>query len=91
MTDEVGVTNLGRVPPGMSFAEATEALKSSRKYQIDYYEGGNRLTICDTIRHTWRITDSMPRTPEVDQIREYLAAMADYAKRMDARIKELKR
>lgn len=90
MSDETGITNLGRVPDGMTFAQAIEHTKPLRKFQIDPYEGGHRLTICDTIRQTWRITDKMPDTAERAQIREYLMAMGDFAKRMDARIKELK-
>lgn len=88
--DETGLTNLGPVPAGMTFAQAIEHMRPKRKYAINHYEGGHRLTICDTIRHTWRVLDTMPDTLEKEQIREYLLAMADFAKRMDARIKELK-
>lgn len=88
--NEAGVTNLGPVPRGMTFAQAIAATRGQRKYQINPYEGGHRLTICDTIRHTWRILDTMPDSAEKEQIYEYLRAMADFAKRMDARMKELK-
>ena len=90
MASEEGITNLGRVPHGMTFSEAIEATKPQRKYFLNHYEGGHRLTICDTIRHTWRVLDTMPDSQEREQIREYLLAMGDFAKRMDARMKELK-
>lgn len=90
MIGEEGITNLGKVPAGMTFAQAIEATKPLRKYALNHYEGGHRLTICDTIRQTWRVLDAMPDNPEKEQIREYLLAMGDFAKRMDARMKELK-
>lgn len=88
--DEEGITNLGRVPAGLTFAEATERVAVQRKYQIDPYAGGHRLTLCDTLRHTWRLVDGLPNDPDKEQIRDYLRAAFDYAKRMDARMKELK-
>ncbi len=90
MAGEDGITNLGPVPAGMTFADAIEATKPRRKFVLNHYEGGHRLTICDTIRHTWRVLDTMPDSPEKDQVREYLLAMGDFAKRMDYRMKELK-
>lgn len=87
---EEGLTNLGRVPVGMTFADATRAATGQRKFQIDPYSRGHRLTICDTLRQTWRVVDRLPDSAEKGQIREYLAAAFDYAKRMDARLKEIK-
>jgi len=88
--DETGITNLGPVPKGMSFLEATVATRDRRKYQVDYYVKGTRLTICDTLRHMRRIVDTLPDGDEKEALREYIAASVDYAKRMDARMKELK-
>lgn len=90
MPGEEGITNLGCVPQGMTFAEATAAARPRRKYRINPYDGGRRLTICDTLRMTWRELDKLPQGPEVEQIRDYLAAAFDYAKRMNARLQELK-
>lgn len=90
MAGEEGITNLGRVPKGMTFFEAIRASAPQRKYVLNHYEGGHRLTICDTIRHSWRVLDTMPDSPEKDVLREYLLAMGDFSKRMDARMKELK-
>ena len=89
MTEE-GITNLGPLPKGMSFLQATRAMKAERKYAIDYYVKGNRLTICDTLRHMWREVDKLPNSETKAVLREYIAASVDYAKRMDARMKELK-
>jgi hypothetical protein len=84
------VTNLGPVPPGMTFLQATRAMKPQRKFEIDYYAKGNRLTICDTLRHMWREVDKLPNSETKATLREYIAASVDYAKRMDLRMKELK-
>lgn len=88
--NEVGVTNLGPIPPGMTFAAATAAAKVHRKYEINPYEGGHRLTLCDTLRMLWREVDKLPEGPDKEQMREYIRASFDYGKRMDARMKELK-
>lgn len=90
-SSEEGITNLGFVPEGMTFAEATRAVKNKRKYFIDPLRGGHRLTICDTLRMTWREVEKLPSSPETEQIKEYLAQAFDYGKRMDARMKELKK
>lgn len=87
---EEGITNLGLVPQGMSFAQATESVKNKRKYFINPYEGGHRLTICDTLRMTLREVNKLPVSTETEQIKEYLAQAYDYGKRMDARMKYLK-
>lgn len=90
MAGEEGITNLGPVPSGLTFAQATALSKPRRKYTINPYAGGKRLTICDTLRMTWRELDKMPPSAEVDQTREYIAQAFDYAKRMNARLQELK-
>lgn len=87
---EVGITNLGPVPEGMPFLDAIRASAPLRKHALNHYEGGDRLTICDTIRHAWRVLDTMPDSPEKETLREYLLAMGDFAKRMDLRMKALK-
>lgn len=74
----------------MSFLDATIALRGERKFAVDYYRKGDRMTICDTIRHMRRIIDGLPESPEREALREYTDAAVDYAKRMDARMKELK-
>lgn len=89
-TDETGITNLGPVPPGMTFAEATAAAKPLRKYLINPHAGGHRLTICDTLRMTWREVETLPDGPAKAQILEYLGQAFDMAKRMNARLQELK-
>lgn len=87
---EVGITNLGDIPKGMSFLEATKSVKNKRKYFIDPYVGGHRLTICDTLRMMWRETDNLPDSKEKLAIRDYIEQSFDYGKRMDARMKHLK-
>lgn len=87
---EEGITNLGLVPNGMTFAQATESVKPQRKYFINAYEGGHRLTVCDTLRMTLREVNKLPPSPEVEQIKEYIAQAYDYGKRMDARMKYLR-
>lgn len=88
---EEGITNLGMVPDGVSFAAAVSAIKPLRKYHINPYEGGHRLTICDTLRMTFREVDQLGYFPEKEQIKEYLAQAYDFGKRMDARMKYLKK
>lgn len=88
--DESGITNLGRVPAGMSFAEASAAVRHLRKFHINPHEGGHRLTICDTLRMTWREVERLPDGPGKTQILEYLGQAFDMAKRMNARLQELK-
>jgi hypothetical protein len=88
--DETGITNLGPVPAGMTFLEATIATRDRRKYQVDYYVKGTRLTICDTLRHMRRIIDTLPASDKRAALQEYTDASINYAKCMDARLKELK-
>jgi hypothetical protein len=88
--DETGVTNLGLVPKGMTFSEAVASMRDKRKYRINPYDGGHRMTLCDTLRAMWREIDTLPDGPFKEQMRDYLGASFDYAKRMDARMKELK-
>ncbi|HEY4136486.1 MAG TPA: hypothetical protein VGO34_14875 [Alphaproteobacteria bacterium] len=90
MAGEEGITNLGDIPRGMTFEQAIKATRHLRQYSIDRHDGGNRLTICDTLRQIWLTLDGMPNSTEKDLIVEYVQAAADMAKRMDARIKELK-
>lgn len=87
---EEGITNLGEVPKGVSFSQAIRSIKNKRKYIINPYEGGHRLTICDTLRMSVRELDKTENTEEKEQIREYLSQAYDFAKRMDARMKYLK-
>jgi len=86
---EVGITNLGPVPEGMTFLQATDAAKAKRKYRINPEHHSKRLTLCETAREIHRIA---ARLPEPDRSRLQLLAGAafDYGKRMDARMKELK-
>lgn len=87
---EEGITNLGLVPHGMTFSQATKAIKEKRKFFINAYEGGHRLTLCDTLRMTLREVDQLPISCETKQIVEYIEQSYDYAKRMDARMKYFK-
>lgn len=88
--DEYLITNLGLVPEGLSYAEAVEAVKHLRRYHINPYSGGHRLTLCDTLRMSWRLLDELEETPQQKQLYEYLAQSFHYAKAMDARMKYLK-
>ncbi len=89
MSSEVGVTNLGPVPDGMSFLEATEAMVPNRKYHINPEHRSRRLTVCETQREIWRIADELPE-PQRSQLQLLAGAGYDYGKRMDRRMKELK-
>lgn len=89
-SSEENITNLGLVPEGLTFAQATEIAKKKRKFFINEHEGGHRLTICDTLRMTLREINNLPDSKEREQIKEYLSAAYDYGKRMDARMKYLK-
>lgn len=90
MRREDGITNLGRVPAGMTFEAATRAVADKRKYTINPYGGSHRLTICDTIRNMWRVVDGLPDGKEKELLRLYLGASFDYAKRMNNRMQQLK-
>lgn len=89
MNDEVGITNLGSVPAGMTFLDAVEASKGQRKYTINPERIGRRLTLCEMQREIWRIADQLP-----GDVRSQLQLLAggsfDAGKRMDARMKQLK-
>lgn len=89
MAGEVGITNLGPVPDGMSFLEATEAMVPRRKYFINADHQSRRLTICETMREVWRVAETLPQ-PQRDQLQLLAGAGYDFGKRMDARMKELK-
>lgn len=86
---EIGVTNLGPVPEGMTFLGATEAVRPQRKYHIDPARQSRRLTVCETMREVWRIAEGLPE-PERSNLQTLAGAGYDYGKRMDARMKELK-
>lgn len=88
---EEGITNLGFVPSGMSFSDAIKSIKNQRKFHVNAFEGGHRLTICDTIRMTLREVYKLPPSPETEQIKEYLEQAYDFGKRMDARMKYLRK
>lgn len=92
VNDETGITNLGVIPEGMTFAAAIAAAKPQRKYTIDPYRKTEltRLTLCETLRALWREVDTLPDGPQKEQMREYLGAAFDFGKRMDARMKQLK-
>lgn len=87
--DEIGITNLGPVPDGLTFLEATYVMAPKRKYHITPIHRSKRMTLCETMREVWRIANGM-NTPEGEAIKELAAAGYDYGKRMDARMKELK-
>jgi NAD(P)H-nitrite reductase large subunit len=87
---EEGITNLGMVPDNLSYFEAIKAIKHKRKYIINAYEGGHRLTICDTLRMTLREAYKLEDSQEKQQIIEYIYQAYDFGKRMDARMKYLK-
>ena len=89
MSGEVGITNLGPVPDGMTFLDATKAVTGQRKYAINPDHHSNRLTVCETMREIWRIAEHLPE-PERSQLQLLAGAGFDYGKRMDARMKELK-
>lgn len=86
---EEGITNLGPVPEGVTFLDATRAVSASRKYQINPRHHSCRLTLCETVREMWRIADKLPE-PERSQLQMLAGAAFDYGKRMDRRMKELK-
>jgi hypothetical protein len=87
--EEEGITNLGPVPEGMTFFEAICAARPDRKYKIDPEIETRRLTLCETLREIRREV-SQPE-PDLDKIAELAAASFDFGKRMDARMKELKK
>lgn len=82
---EAGITNLGPLPPGMTLLDALRATRGERKYALNPERPAHRLTICDCLREIWRIGDSLGN----DDLKELAEAGGDFAKRMDARMKEL--
>ena len=89
MTGEQGITNLGPVPPGMSFQDAIALTQSDRKYFINPDHQSRRLTICETMREVWRVADTLPE-PQRSQLQLLAGAGYDFGKRMNARMIELK-
>ena len=87
--DETGITNLGRVPEGMTFLDAAAAVGEQRKYHINPAHRSGRLTLCEAQREIWRIAESLPE-PQRGQLQLLAGASFDFGKRMDARMKELK-
>jgi len=84
---EVGVTNMGDVPNGMSFIEATAALPLKYRINPDHHSG--RMTLCETMREIVRVARTIPE-PQRSQIKLLAAAGYHYGKCMDRRMKELK-
>ena len=87
--DEIGITNLGSVPEGMTFADATRAARPLRKYQINPHHRSGRLTICETMREIHRIAATLPE-PHRAALQDLAWAGFDYGKRMNARMIELR-
>jgi hypothetical protein len=89
MVEEIGVTNLGPVPNGMSFLDATVAMRQQRKYTINPNCQSRRLTVCETMREIYRAAENIPE-PHKQIIQELAAAGFDYGKRMNQRMVDLK-
>ncbi len=89
MAGEEGITNLGPVPDGMTFLEATKAVTAQRKYTINPDHHSKRLTVCETMREVWRIAEHLPE-PERSQLQLLAGAGYDYGKRMNKRMVDLK-
>ena len=87
--NEVGVTNLGPVPEGMTFIEATVAAVPLRKFKINPGHHSQRLTVCETQREIWRIAKPLPE-PQRSQLQMLAGQGFDMGKRMNARMVELK-
>jgi hypothetical protein len=87
--NEVGVTNLGPVPEGMTFLQAIRQSAPQRKYVINPLHQSRRLTVCETMREIWRISEEVD--PEHgNALKELAAAGFDFGKRMDARMRQLR-
>lgn len=78
------LTNLGDVPKGMTFLEATKNLEL--KYRINPQNHTKRLTICETMREVWRIADQLQN----DDLKALAAAGFHYGKAMNNRMIELR-
>lgn len=89
MSGEVGVTNLGPVPVGMTFLDALRSVRSARKYHINPEHQSRRLTICETQREIWRIAEKLPE-PQRSQLQLLSGAAFDFGKRMNQRMIDLK-
>lgn len=87
--DEVGVTNLGDVPAGLTFLEATIAARSQRKYRVNPQHYSARLTICETARELYRRAGGLAE-PERTAFQELAAQAFDMGKRMNARMVKLR-
>ncbi|KWT70763.1 hypothetical protein APY04_0824 [Hyphomicrobium sulfonivorans] len=85
--DETGITNLGPVPEGLTFLEATKALTLKHRINPDHHS--KRLTVCETQREIWRIADGLPE-PVRSDLKALAAAGYHYGKCMDLRMKQLK-
>jgi len=85
---EVGVTNLGPVPEGMTFLAATKAL--TLKHRINPSHQSRRLTVCETSREIWRIADEIGGV-RGDDLKALAAASFHYGKCMLHRMEQLKR
>lgn len=83
------MTNLGDVPPGMSFLDATKATAGQRRFTINPGHHSRRLTICETMREVWRMGDRIGGEDGA-ALKEYAAAGFAYGKAMDARMRELR-
>lgn len=80
---ERGVTNLGPVPDGMSFLDATKALEL--KHKINPSHHSKRLTICETSREIWRIADLIGGR-RGDDLKALAAASFNFGKSMNNRM-----
>lgn len=85
---ELGVTNLGPVPEGMSFYDAIDAVRGQRKYTINPAHQSRRLTYCEVMREICR--EAASEQPDMARIADLAAAGFDFGKRMHHRILELK-
>lgn len=85
---ETGITNLGPVPPGVGFYDATVLSRHLRKHEINPAHHSRRLTVCETVREIWREADKP--NPDPARIKELAAAAFDYGKRMNGRMVELR-
>lgn len=88
--EETGITNLGPVPDGLTFFEATAATIGARKFTINPQHRSGRLTLCEAAREIWREADRIGGA-EGERLKVLAGAVFDYGKRMDARMKQLKR
>lgn len=88
--NEIEVTNLGPIPEGLSFMEASKSVLNKRKYYIDPDNNSGRLTICETQREIFRLADKINDAELTKNFRILASLGYNYGKCMDARMKELK-